>query len=76
RYWHKGKWKAFETFEDEILVKGAPSERVTLRYAAGRPIVSDDAARNRAVAFATVSMLPGANQRFAIIAINLSKDWA
>ena len=76
RYWHKGEWKAFETFEDEILVKGAPTERVTLRYAAGRPIVSQDAARNRAVAFATVSMMPGANQRFAIIAINLSKDWA
>lgn len=76
RYWHKGQWKAFETFEDEIAVKGAPSERVTLRYAAGRPIVSQDAARDRAVAFATVSMMPGANQRFAIIAINLSKDWA
>ncbi|MDO9370637.1 MAG: penicillin acylase family protein [Sphingopyxis sp.] len=76
RYWHKGAWKAFETFEDEILVKGAPPERVTLRYAAGRPIVSQDAARSRAVAFATVSMLPGANQRFAIIAINLSRDWA
>lgn len=76
RYWHKGKWKVFETFEDEIAVKGAPPERVTLRYAAGRPIVSDDVARHRAVAFATVSMLPGANQRFAIIAINLSKDWA
>lgn len=76
QYWHKGAWKAFETFEDEIAVKGAPSERVTLRYAAGRPIVSQDAARGRAVAFATVSMLPGANQRFAMIAINLSKDWA
>jgi penicillin amidase len=76
RYWHKGQWKAFETFEDEILVKGAPPERVTLRYAAGRPIVSQDATRSRAVAFATVSMLPGANQRFAMIAINLSKDWA
>ena len=76
RYWHKGTWKAFESFEDEIAVKGAPPERVTLRYAAGRPIVSQDAARDRAVAFATVSMLPGANQRFAIIAINLSKDWA
>ncbi len=76
RYWHKDQWKAFETFEDEILVKGAPPERVTLRYAAGRPIVSQDATRSRAVAFATVSMLPGANQRFAMIAINLSKDWA
>lgn len=76
RYWHKGEWKAFETFEDEIAVKGAPPERVTLRYAGGRPIVSQDTARQRAVAFATVSMLPGANSRFAMIAINLSKDWA
>ncbi|MDZ3831494.1 MAG: penicillin acylase family protein [Sphingopyxis sp.] len=75
-YWHRGEWKAFETFEDEIPVKGAPAERVTLRYADGRPIVSQDAARDRAVAFATVSMLPGANMRFAIIAINLSRDWA
>jgi penicillin G amidase len=76
RYWHQGEWKAFEIFEDEIAVKGAPPERVTLRYAGGRPIVSQDAARNRAVAFATASMLPGANSRFAMIAINLSKDWA
>jgi penicillin amidase len=76
RYWHKGEWKAFETFDEDILVKGAPAERVTLRYANGRPIVSEDAARNRAVAFATVAMLPGANARFAMIAINLSSDWA
>ena len=76
RYWHEGKWKMFETVEEEIAVKGAAPERVTLRYANGRPIVSQDAARDRAVAFATVSMLPGANMRFAIIAINLSKDWA
>lgn len=76
RYWHKGEWKAFETFEEEILVKGAPAERVTLRYANGRPIVSEDTARSRAVAFATVAMLPGANARFAMIAINLSTDWA
>ena len=76
RYWHKGQWKRFETFEDEVAVKGGPAQRVTLRYAQGRPIVSQDSARQRAVAFATVSMLPGANMRFAIIAINLAKDWA
>ncbi len=75
RYWHKGQWKAFETVEEEIAVKGAPPERVTLRYANGRPIVSEDATRERAVAFASVSMLPGANMRFAMIAINLSSDW-
>jgi penicillin amidase len=75
-YWHKGEWERFETFEEEIAVKDAPPGRVTLRYAQGRPIVSQDAAQQRAVAFATVSMLPGANMRFAIIAINLAKDWA
>jgi penicillin amidase len=75
-YWHKGQWKKFETHVDEVAVKDGPSQKVTLRYAEGRPIVSQDAARNRAVAFATVSMLPGANMRFAIIAINLAKDWA
>lgn len=75
-YWHKGQWKKFETFEDEVAVKDGPSQKVTLRYAEGRPVVSQDAARNRAVAFATVSMLPGGNMRFAIIAINLAKDWA
>jgi penicillin amidase len=76
QYWHKGKWRAFEIFEEEIAVKGAAPERGRFRYADGRPVVSQDPSRNRAVALATVSMLPGANQRFAIIAINLAKDWA
>lgn len=75
QYWHKGKWRAFEIFEDDIAVKGGAPERGRFRYADGRPVVSQDPSRNRAVALATVSMLPGANQRFAIIAINLAKDW-
>lgn len=74
-YWHQGRWKRFETYEDEILVKDGPPQRVTQRYAQGRPIVAQDPARQRASAFATVSMLPGGNMRFAIIAINLAKDW-
>lgn len=76
KYWHQGTWKAFETVEEDIAVKGAPAERVKLSYAAGRPIISHDAARERAVAFATASLLPGGNMRFAMIAINLAKDWA
>ncbi|UIJ47292.1 penicillin acylase family protein [Sphingomonas cannabina] len=76
QYWHDGKWKRFETVEEEIAVKGAPPQRVVLRYAEGRPIVSEDPARHRAVAFASVSLLSGANMRFAMIAINLARDWA
>ena len=74
-YWHKGEWKRFETVEEEIAVKDAPPERVTLRYSQGRPIVSQDASRHRAVAQANVALLPGGNMRFAIIAINLARDW-
>jgi penicillin amidase len=75
-YWHRGEWKRFETYEEEIAVKGAPPERVTLYYSQGRPIISRDPSRHRAVAFATVALLPGANMRFAMIAINLAHDWA
>src|SRR3569623_848764 len=76
QYWHNGGWKHFETGEEEIAVKGGKPERVVLRYAQGRPIVSHDPSRHRAVAFASVSQLPGANMRFAMIAINLAHDWA
>ncbi len=75
RYWHEGEWKPFETYSEELLVKGQASERFVLRYAQGRPIISRDPANNRAIAYATVTMLPGANMRFAIVAINLARDW-
>lgn len=75
RYWHKGEWKVFENHEEDIPVKGQASERAVLRYAEGRPIIAHDPANSRAIAFATVSMLPGANMRFAIVAINLARDW-
>ena len=74
-YRYKGAWKPFEVVEDEVALKGEPSQRVTLRYAEGRPVIAEDPERNRAIAFATVTMLPGANMRFAIVAINLAKDW-
>ncbi|MER8600875.1 penicillin acylase family protein [Mesorhizobium sp. M1339] len=74
-YWHKGEWKTFETFQEEIAVKGAPSEHTVLRYSQGRPVISQDASRCRAVAFASVSMLPGANTKFSMIPINLAHDW-
>jgi penicillin amidase len=75
RYWHKGQWKRFEVFEEEIAVKGEAPRRVRLRYADGRPVVAEDPTRQRATAFASVDMLPGALMKFAIIAINLAKDW-
>lgn len=75
RYWHKGEWQRFEIFDETITVKGGAAQPVRLRYAGGRPIVAQDPARQRATAFATCDMLPGALMRFAIIAINLATGW-
>ncbi len=75
-YRHRGEWKPFEQVEESIAVKGAAPEKAILRYAEGRPVIAHDADRGRAIAYATVTMLPGANMRFAIVAINLAKDWA
>lgn len=75
QYWHNGQWTKFETFDEEIAVKDGPPERRVMRYSQGRPIISEDPARHRAIALATVSMLPGANMQFAMIAINLARDW-
>ena len=74
-YWHQGEWKRFDIYREEIAVRGGESEQVSVRHAEGRPIIAQDAARQRAIAFATVTMLPGANMRFAIAAINLARDW-
>lgn len=74
-YRHQQTWKRFELVEEVLSVKGAAPERVTLRYAGGRPVIFRDPERHRAIAYATVTMLPGANMRFAIVAINLAKDW-
>lgn len=76
KYWHNGVWKSFETAEEQVVVKGAAPETVKMRFAGGRPIISADPARQRAVALASVNLLPGANGQFSMIAINLSHDWA
>lgn len=75
RYRHDGGWKRFERVEETIPVKGGASERVTLRYAVQGPVIAHDPARRRASVLGTVSMQPGAADSFAMIAINLAKDW-
>ncbi|MBO9624351.1 MAG: penicillin acylase family protein [Sphingomonas sp.] len=75
RYRHDGGWKRFDRVEEAIAVKGAPPRRVTLRYSVQGPVIAHDPARRRATALATVTMQPGASGVFAMIAINLAKDW-
>ena len=76
RYRHGGGWRPFDRVEVSIPVKGAAPRAATLRYSVQGPVVSHDPARARATAIAAVELRPGASGVFAMIAINLARDWA
>ncbi|HEY5710375.1 MAG TPA: penicillin acylase family protein [Allosphingosinicella sp.] len=76
RYRQGDGWRAFERVEVSIPVKNAPPRAATLRYSVQGPVVSHDPARRRATALAAVELQPGASGVFAMIAINLARDWA
>lgn len=75
RYRHGDGWRRFERVEVSIPVKGAAPHAATLRYAVQGPVVSHDPARRRATALAAIELQPGASGAFAMIAINLARDW-
>lgn len=76
RYRHAGGWKRFTRVEVAIPVKGGPAQRTTLRYAVQGAVVSHDPAKRRATVLASIAMQPGGGGAFAMIAINLARDWA
>jgi penicillin G amidase len=76
RYRHGRGWRRFERVQISIPVKGAAPHAATLRYAVQGPVVSHDPARRRATALAAIELQPGASGAFAMIAINLARDWA
>ena len=75
RYRHGGGWKRFERVEISIPVKGAAPNVLTLRYSVQGPVLSHDPARRRATALAAIELQPGGSGAFAMIAINLARDW-
>ena len=75
RYRHEGGWKRFERVEVSIPMRGAAPRAMTLRYAVQGPVVSYDPAKRRATAIAAIDMQPGGSGAFAMIAINLARDW-
>jgi penicillin amidase len=75
RYRHGDGWKSFRRIEAAIAVKGGAPYVVPLRYSVQGPVVSYDPARRRATAVASIGMQPGGHGSFAMIAINLAKDW-
>lgn len=75
RYRHGSGWRRFERVELSIAVKDAAPHAATLRYAVQGPVISHDPARRRATALAAIDLQPGASGAFAMIAINLARDW-
>ncbi|NYT40749.1 penicillin acylase family protein [Sphingomonas sp. R-74633] len=76
QYRHGDGWKQFERVDIAIPVKGGAPKAATLRYSVQGPVVSHNPARHRATVLASIGMQPGASGVFAMIAINLAKDWA
>ena len=75
RYRHEGVWRQFERVETSIPVKGDAPKPVTLRYAVQGPVIAHDPAKRRATVLASIELQPGASGAFAMIAINLARDW-
>mgnify|MGYP001806521339 CR=1 FL=1 len=75
RYRHGGGWKRFDRSDAAISVKGGADRVITLRRSVHGPVVSHDPDKHRATAVASVELQPGASGAFAMIAINLARDW-
>lgn len=75
RYRHGDGWRRFERVDVSIPVRGAAPRLATLRFAVQGPVVSYDPTRRRATALAKVELQPGGSGAFAMIAINLARDW-
>ncbi|MGK6323039.1 penicillin acylase family protein [Sphingomonas sp. DT-51] len=76
RYRHAGAWKRFDTRTVAIPVKDAAPRRVTLRHSVQGAVVSHDPPRRRATAIGSIALQPGGSGAFAMIALNLARDWA
>ncbi len=75
RYRHGGGWRRFDTVEVAIPVKGGTTGQATLRQSVQGPVIAHDPAKRRATALCAIDLQPGASGSFAMIAINLAKDW-
>jgi penicillin amidase len=75
RYRHGDGWQRFMTVVDTVAVKGEAPRRLRLRYSVHGPVLRHDPARARATAMSSVTMRPGCMESFAMIAINLARDW-
>jgi len=74
-YLYRGVWKKVETERQTLQVKGAPAQRIELRFTIHGPILYEDRARNRAYALRWVGSEPGTAGYLAGLAVARAKNW-
>ena len=74
-YSYRGVWTKVETERQTLQVKGAPAQRIELRFTIHGPILYEDRARNRAYALRWVGSEPGTAGYLAGLAVARAKNW-
>lgn len=74
-YKYKGRWEPMEIVEDEIEVKGAPAEKVTLRYTRHGPVLHQDDAKNAAWALRAAWLDEGMAPYFGSMDYMRATNW-
>ena len=74
-YKHNGKWEKLHTEESTIDVKGAPSQKVTLKFTAHGPVLWEDAAHHRALSLRWVGSEAGTAGYLASLSVDRAQNW-
>jgi penicillin G amidase len=74
RYRYDGGWESMRILTEQVPVKGAPDQAVTLKFTRHGPIIHEDRARNRAYGIRSVWFEPGGSAYFASLAFMEKSD--
>jgi penicillin amidase len=74
-YRYQGRWEAMRVVTDTINVKGAPSERVELKYTRHGPVLFEDRANRKAYALRAAWLEPGGAPYLASLRMDQATTW-
>lgn len=74
-YRYADGWEAMRTVTEQVPVRGAPDQPVTLRFTRHGPVIADDTDRRTAFAVRSVWFEPGTSAYLASIAYERARGW-
>ena len=75
QYRYKGKWEDMEVIQEKIIVKGAPSVAVDLKFTRHGPILYEDKEHNKAYALRAGWLEIGGAPYLASLRMDQAKNW-